>query len=325
MNRRGSRLEGNDLANRETWARWVIPALLLSLLVHAGFWMWSQRIHVLSLHESVVEKPPTRTFKLERANVDARLLAPAPDESPQARTTPVAVSLPEEKISIDKSAGVVGGIKTPPKLDQAILAEKPGAITPLPKSPTQPIADLPPVKDSATEEILREMPLISNTPASLPPVGPASVVAPSRSGFAGEGKGFSDLDKLLAQTGPLTPDTAPILMPGDVLFDYDAHALQPGAVSSLEKLGILLKRNPNSRFLIEGHTDSFGREDYNLRLSQLRAESVKAWLVSNMGIPADAVETRGLGKSRLIAPASASIPEQQINRRVEIVIRPPSP
>jgi flagellar motor protein MotB len=44
-----------------------------------------------------------------------------------------------------------------------------------------------------------------------------------------------------------------------------------------------------------------------------------------MGILAESVETLGLGKTRLIAPASASIPEQQINRRVEIVIRPPSP
>ena len=325
MNRRGSTLGGNGVANREAWARWVFPALLLSLMVHGAFWLWSQRLSVHPLSEPVNEKPPTRTFKLERADVDARLMAPAPDEAPKARSKPVTIPLPEEKISIEKNPGVVGGIQSPPKLDQAILAEKPGTIAPLPKSSTQPVADLPPVKDAATEEILREMPLISNSPASPPPVGPASIVAPSQSGFAGQGKGFSDLDKLLAQTGPLTPDTAPILMPGDVLFDYDAHALQSGAVSSLEKLGTLLKRNPNSRFVIEGHTDSYGRDDYNLRLSQLRAESVKNWLVSNMGIPAESVETLGLGKTRLIAPASASIPEQQINRRVEIVIRPPSP
>jgi outer membrane protein OmpA-like peptidoglycan-associated protein len=59
-----------------------------------------------------------------------------------------------------------------------------------------------------------------------------------------------------------------------------------------------------------------------MELSTRRAESVKSWLVAAMAIPADRVQTRGFGKFRLIAPASGSIDEQQINRRVEIVIRP---
>jgi outer membrane protein OmpA-like peptidoglycan-associated protein len=123
----------------------------------------------------------------------------------------------------------------------------------------------------------------------------------------------------------LSPETAPILLPGDLLFEYDAYRLQPGAISSMQKLGQLLLRTPRSRFLIEGHSDSFGPDDYNLRLSELRAQTVKEWLISSMGIPADSIETRGFGESRLVAPATGSIEEQQINRRVEIVIRPPAP
>jgi outer membrane protein OmpA-like peptidoglycan-associated protein len=142
---------------------------------------------------------------------------------------------------------------------------------------------------------------------------------------AGAGRGFTNLDKLLAQTGPLTSKTAPILLPGDLLFDYDDHRLQQGAVASLEKLGQLLRRNPPARLLIEGHSDSFGPDDYNLTLSRLRAESVKIWLIDMMGIPAESISTMGYGKTRLSAPATGTIEDQRINRRVEIVIQDSAP
>lgn len=255
-------------------------------------------------------------------DVKAQVYQAPREQTPKTVSTPVPISLPEEKISLEKNPGVSGGIKAPPKIDKSILSEKPGIIPPLPVSSTKPVADLPQIKDSATDEILRDMPVVSSPSAAMPSLAPVVTDTPRKGGPGA--KGFSDLDKLLAQTGPLSSETAPIMMPGDVLFDYDASALQQGAVESLEKLGRLLKRNPKSRFIIEGHTDSFGPDDYNLRLSEQRAESVKNWLVTNMGIPADSIETRGFGKSRLIVPASSSIPEQRINRRVEIVIRPPA-
>ncbi|MBV9130281.1 MAG: OmpA family protein, partial [Verrucomicrobia bacterium] len=60
---------------------------------------------------------------------------------------------------------------------------------------------------------------------------------------------------------------------------------------------------------------------YNLDLSQRRAETVKGWLVENMSIEPDRIQTQGYGKTRLIVPADRSVEEQQLNRRVEIVIR----
>ena len=110
-------------------------------------------------------------------------------------------------------------------------------------------------------------------------------------------------------------------MPTDLLFDYDQINLRVEALASLEKLGTLIRRNPQATFIIEGHTDSFGSNVYNLDLSRRRADTVKAWLITMMKIPPDRIAARGFGKSRLIAPASGTIEEQQINRRVEIVIR----
>jgi outer membrane protein OmpA-like peptidoglycan-associated protein len=275
------------------------------------------------MSDSFYEKIVPRTFQLERVDIDPRLLEPEPEESTQARQTPLAIPLPEERISLDRQPVESPDLKNPPRLDQALLAEKPS----LPESPTtgpsalKPASNLVPSDDAFALEILRAAPEISpGAPPSTEPL-PALRATAADPSTAGTGRGFTNLDDLLAQTGPLTAETAPILLPGDLLFDYDDHRLQPGAVASLEKLGQLLRRNPQARFVIEGHSDSFGPDDYNLTLSRLRADSVKIWLIDMMGIPAESISTVGLGKTRLVAPATGTIEEQRINRRVEIVIQ----
>jgi outer membrane protein OmpA-like peptidoglycan-associated protein len=106
----------------------------------------------------------------------------------------------------------------------------------------------------------------------------------------------------------------------DVLFDFNRATLKPGAREKLSKLaGILLAYPGDYRMEIEGHTDAIGSEEYNLRLSQLRAESVRDFL-TQASIPASRITaTRGLGKSQPIADNSKAA-GRQVNRRVEIVI-----
>jgi outer membrane protein OmpA-like peptidoglycan-associated protein len=64
--------------------------------------------------------------------------------------------------------------------------------------------------------------------------------------------GFSDLDSLLAQKGPLGAGTKPILLPENQTFGYDSAILEPGAAEQLQKLGKLMQRNPKASFMIEG-------------------------------------------------------------------------
>lgn len=106
----------------------------------------------------------------------------------------------------------------------------------------------------------------------------------------------------------------------DVLFDLDKATLKPGAREKLSKLaGILLAYPGSYRMEIEGHTDSLGSDDYNLRLSRERAETVRDYLLQS-GIRAERiVSTQGLGEVRAVA--TNDTPEgRQANRRVEIVI-----
>ena len=68
-------------------------------------------------------------------------------------------------------------------------------------------------------------------------------------------------------------------------------------------------------------TDSFGTFEYNLDLSQRRADSVKRYLVEAMGINPAQIQTHGFGATKFRSSPNGSIEEQSPNRRVEVVVR----
>jgi outer membrane protein OmpA-like peptidoglycan-associated protein len=103
----------------------------------------------------------------------------------------------------------------------------------------------------------------------------------------------------------------------DVLFDTGQATLKPGADRALDRLAQFLKDSSGTRVVIEGHTDSVGSDDYNLALSERRAQSVAAAL-SARGVPADRIDSKGLGKAYPVASNDTQAGRQQ-NRRVEIV------
>lgn len=135
-------------------------------------------------------------------------------------------------------------------------------------------------------------------------------------------KGFSNLDDLLGGGGKMGGSTAPILMPTDLLFEYGSDQLAESARLSLMKLGFLIQKNPDSLFIIEGHTDSFGGDEFNLELSVRRANAVVGWLRDSLGLGSDHIQAVGMGKSRPLVPVTGSVEEQGLNRRVEIKVRP---
>ena len=109
-----------------------------------------------------------------------------------------------------------------------------------------------------------------------------------------------------------------VLTIGDVLFATGKADLSPDAYKSVAKLADFLKKYPNRNVLIEGHTDSVGKDDYNLALSQKRADSVKAQLVGD-GIEAGRITTVGYGKKYPVASNDTKAGKAQ-NRRVDVII-----
>src|SRR5580765_7580822 len=89
----------------------------------------------------------------------------------------------------------------------------------------------------------------------------------------------------------------------DVLFDFNKYTLKPEAREKLAKISGIVLAYPDLKLDVEGHTDSIGSDEYNLQLSEKRADSVRAFLVSN-GVRPDHVSAEGLGKSDPVADNS---------------------
>jgi outer membrane protein OmpA-like peptidoglycan-associated protein len=104
----------------------------------------------------------------------------------------------------------------------------------------------------------------------------------------------------------------------EVYFDFNSSEISPRAVATLTVLGKALAdpRLAGGTFLIAGHTDSKGRPDYNLQLSERRAAAVRKFLIERFGIKQERLVSRGYGESRLKNPKQ---PHALANRRVQII------
>jgi len=109
-------------------------------------------------------------------------------------------------------------------------------------------------------------------------------------------------------------------LPSDILFDFDKHDLRPDAQEALRKVAAVIRAYPGKRILVEGHTDSKGSDQYNIKLSVRRAESVTRWLQERENLTDTNFQTKGWGESR---PGATNETEEgrQKNRRVEITIK----
>ena len=108
---------------------------------------------------------------------------------------------------------------------------------------------------------------------------------------------------------------------GDVLFQFGAAELKPGATRDLRRLVTFLHEYADRDLAIEGHTDSVGPDAFNELLSQRRAQSVKRFLARH-GIEPRRMSARGYGEAYPVA-SNASRSGRQQNRRVDLVILTP--
>ena len=104
-----------------------------------------------------------------------------------------------------------------------------------------------------------------------------------------------------------------------ILFDLDKAALQPESTKQLQHVVTLLKDNPDLMLEIQGHTDDQGSDDYNLKLSQRRAETVVAYL-GLFDIDTSRLVPKGYGESEPVMPNTTEEGRAK-NRRVELVKR----
>ena len=104
----------------------------------------------------------------------------------------------------------------------------------------------------------------------------------------------------------------------DVLFETGKYALSQDAQLKLAKLAGIIQAHPGLNLAIEGHTDTTGTADFNMKLSQQRADTVRNFLITQ-GLSAESITAVGLGEDNPVAD-NATAAGRKLNRRVEIIV-----
>jgi outer membrane protein OmpA-like peptidoglycan-associated protein len=112
-----------------------------------------------------------------------------------------------------------------------------------------------------------------------------------------------------------------ILRLNGLTFDSGQSQIKADSFDLLRKVEKAIDVFPRSELIIEGHTDSFGGDDSNQKLSQERAESVQQYMVNAMRIPTYRLIATGYGETRPVASNETESGRER-NRRIDIVIRP---
>lgn len=124
-------------------------------------------------------------------------------------------------------------------------------------------------------------------------------------------------------TGGFGDDLAKLLQLSTIYFDLNKFDIRPDAEIEIQKVIVAMEKYPSLKIKVNAHTDSRGNDAYNLWLSQKRAESTVAYMISK-GIAADRLQGEGFGEKRLVNECANGIAcskeKHQLNRRSEFII-----
>ena len=302
--------------------KWVVRALVASLVIHGGLFVFFRTKQLENFGMQSVDRLMPSRFVVNKVTIDPKTLQDPDEVKTTLKDKPKAV----QKIEVPLEKIQPAEISVKPQNSEIvspILSDKPKM--------TAVNTDLMAKVDAASAGAMdKELGSIANSllqesarSGRQPVIFTLPKGAKDATGGVGEHEGIPglrSLDEALGATGPLATGER-LGVRGGALFEYNKADLLQQAIDDLRKLGEIIQRNPRATFMIEGHTDAFGDPTYNDQLSQRRADAVKAWLVANMAIPPERIQTKGFGRTKLIVPADRSIEEQAPNRRVEIVIK----
>lgn len=109
-------------------------------------------------------------------------------------------------------------------------------------------------------------------------------------------------------------------MPGNVTFDVNQAEVKSNFFSVLNSVALVLKEYDKTLIDVNGHTDSTGSVDYNMDLSNRRAQSVASYLGAQ-GVSRERIFTQGFGPHYPVAD-NATVEGRRLNRRVELILKP---
>ena len=117
--------------------------------------------------------------------------------------------------------------------------------------------------------------------------------------------------------------TGTVIVLENIYYDFNKSSIRTGAARELDELVIMMQTYPSMNIELASHTDSRGGSDYNLRLSQSRAESAKQYVISR-GIASSRIRALGYGESQprnqCVDGTKCTEEEHQYNRRTEVKV-----
>jgi OOP family OmpA-OmpF porin len=315
--------------------RWILGALGIALLFHGGVAGALGYYHLKGLEIPADHTSPTGPFTIKRIEIRPDDLKPEQSD-PTTRLPQAEPPKNPAEFNLDPSV-----------VEKALQAPLPRLSAPSVPEPDRVIASTDlgqefPFTESDSAKVSAEISQVQPTTATAGPVASSQLaqdIISNSAGFphpgdtpgiktTGEGAsrlpGFSDLAAGFRTPDPTLahlPDPVLLRLPADVLFDFDSAVLKPEASSLLSQAVGLITKYPSADIQIDGYTDSFGKPDYNLSLSEQRAQAVQSWLQDRVDQNGYKFRSQGHGSSDYVVPASSSIDAQQPNRRVEILIQ----
>jgi outer membrane protein OmpA-like peptidoglycan-associated protein len=270
-------------------------------------------------------------------DVDPKLLDPEPEKPSDASKSAqdmASIQMPADKPSADANPEDTVFKPSAPEIVKTITNENPkvtdASLQNLAKMQQSSSNDMEKDLNSVSDQLLNDKTKVSSKSLLKLSDATKTGVTGNKGAIGGESDipGTKSLDDALSGTGGGLRSGDKIGIRGGALFEFDSPALRDDALNDLKKLAAIIKRYPDAMFTIDGYADSIGTVDYNLKLSQERADSVKAWLLANSNISPNKLQAIGHGSTHFIVVPNgltdkAEQDRQEKNRRVEIGIKFP--
>jgi outer membrane protein OmpA-like peptidoglycan-associated protein len=302
---------------------WVISALTGSLVLHAGLFIWFQFQELENF--GVTEPPVAREETLQRVKIY---------EEP-AKPEELRMVLPEKKPDIKKELSLPSEVPKPDEISvapkhkqidttQLFATEKPAVeMAKLESAPRTNPDDLLPKLPDDMFNTNRVGPKVSARPMTT--TGPDGDGSSKAIQVAGQ-----NVEGILSGLTSGTGTSRRLSLPGNLTFGHDSADVSDDGRGELSKIAEAFRKFlgdelNKATFIIEGHSDPTGTAEYNQRLSERRAEAVRAWFIAQLRIEPSKIQTVGYGATRPAegVPLDGSLEQMQGHRRTEIIVRRP--
>jgi outer membrane protein OmpA-like peptidoglycan-associated protein len=304
---------------------WIISALTGSLVVHAGLFLY---FHLQKLEHFGNNAPPApKLEQLQRVKiVEDKKKKPEEIKAvlPDKKTEKKELTLPKEQMTPDE---ITVSPKHNPLDTQKLFADE---------KPTIDLAKLDNnVPKMNPDDLLPKLPddMFNNRAGPKIVARPASDPGPDGDGTAKAIQvAGQDVEGILSGLSNGTGTSRRLSLPGNLTFAYDSAEISAEGRGEMEKIAEAFRKFlgdelAKATFIIEGHTDPTGTAEYNQKLSERRAESVRAWFITNLNLDPGRVQTVGYGATRPVegVPLTGTVDQLQAHRRTEIIVRRAKP